>query len=46
MRNDEALLYQESRREMLVTLFFSGMLLAALGLAGYYAPGLLVAAVL
>lgn len=46
MHNDEAQLYQASRRESIVTFTFSGVVLAALALAGYYAPGLLVAAVL
>lgn len=46
MHNDEAQLYQDSRGERALTLTVAGALLAALALVGFYAPGLLVAAVL
>lgn len=44
MRNDDTELYQESRQEWLLTRLISGLTLAVLAGAGYFAPDLLVLA--
>lgn len=44
MRNDNNVIYRGSRRELLATLTISGITLAVLCMAGYFAPSLLAIA--
>lgn len=44
MQKDNDLVYQGSRRELLATLTISGITLAVLCAAGYFAPSLLAIA--